>query len=783
MILETLMLFPRRRSAGSARKPLPVRLNLEPLENRTVPATFSVTTVADSGMGSLRQAILDANAAAGPDDIDFTVAGTIQLTSGALPALTDQLDIDGSTAPGFTTTPVVEIDFNGFTGLRVLAGAANSSLISLGFVAASGPGITLGGGGASLFGNYIGVELDGLTASGNSGHGIEIQAAANQNIIGGSAAGQGNVISANGGCGIAVLGASNNHIVANFIGTNAAGTADLGNAGEGVWITNGAKSNTVGGVAVIVMGTPKPPEGNVISGNQGAGVLITGKSKFNQLSGNFIGTDITGLIDIGNTGDGVAIVSANDNALIGVFRDQDPFVFFNVIGGNDGNGLRVHNSNRTIIHANYFGLGSDDMTPVGNALSGVLVSGTSANTQFGGVIPLGNVTAANGQHGVWVADQASGFVAFNTFAGLASFQPFTNLGNALDGFHITSSGAGIVLRTNVISNNGDDGVELSGNANGVQVVQNNIGLNTPGNDSMGNADNGVEIGGNAFNNVIGGEQTDFSIIPRNAIAANGGHGVAVIGNAHDNRINFGNIGLNLMGDDSFGNAESGIFLGSASRNTTIGSRIPNLRLVISGNLGDGIEIEGARDNTIIGTVIGLAMNGQTPMPNQGNGIVITNSTGNRIGGTKAGDGNTIAHNVGDGVRINSLNRNAIRANSIYANQLAGIALAALANDDQPAPVLNSAVTGPGRVRIQGTVTGRRNTQLTIDIFGNFNSDIPNPQGRVYLGSTTVTTNNQGTANFSFIAYSPPPGAQLYTATVTDPNGNTSIFSNAVLAVV
>src|SRR5581483_2758072 len=86
---------------------------LETLEERHLPATFVVANLGDAGPGSLRQALLDANHTPGPDLIRFRVAGEIRLTSGALPAVTDTVNIDGTTAPGFRTTPVVEIDYNG----------------------------------------------------------------------------------------------------------------------------------------------------------------------------------------------------------------------------------------------------------------------------------------------------------------------------------------------------------------------------------------------------------------------------------------------------------------------------------------------------------------------------------------------------------------------------------------------------------------------------------------------------------------------------------------------
>lgn len=93
-------------------------------------ATYTVTNLFDAGAGSLRTAIDEANAAPGADAIAFDVVGTIQLAS-PLPEITDTLAIDGSTAPGFTSLPLVTIDFNASSGLVFAAGSDGSSLTSV----------------------------------------------------------------------------------------------------------------------------------------------------------------------------------------------------------------------------------------------------------------------------------------------------------------------------------------------------------------------------------------------------------------------------------------------------------------------------------------------------------------------------------------------------------------------------------------------------------------------------------------------------------------------------
>ncbi|MFO0807928.1 MAG: right-handed parallel beta-helix repeat-containing protein [Gemmataceae bacterium] len=775
------MLAPSLRRATTPRS-VHAPIELVQLEDRTVPATFAVTTLSDAGAGSLRQAIIDANAAPGADVIQFDVPGTITLAS-ALPAVTGPVSIDGRTAPRYQVLPVVEVDYNGFAGLRFATTASGSSLYALGHFDAAGAGVTLAGSNISVFGNVIGLRIDGVTAAGNTGNGLEILATSSGNTIGGPNTTDRNIISGNAGAGIAILGSSRNTVVNNLIGTERTGTANLGNGGDGILITQGARSNAIGGTTPSPTSGARPPLGNVISGNAGNGVLINAGARFNNLSGNFIGTDITGLLSVGNQLDGVAIIGANDNALLGTFRNLNPFVFFNVVGGNGGNGLRVRDSNNTVVQANYFGLGANNIANVGNAGSGAVIEGTSANTTFGGVIPLGNVTSANGQHGVAVRDSASGFVAFNSFSGVAAFSTQMNLGNGLDGFNFTSSGSGNVVKTSIISRNGDDGVEISGSAHGVQIVQCIIGLNTDGSTVMSNLDNGVEVGGQARDITIGGPQQDFSVAPRNVISGNLGHGVAILGRARNTRVNFSYIGTNTRGDAALPNAGDGVFLGTGVALTRIGSSDPSLPTLIAGNTGNGIELSGASTNTIVGTTIGLASDGLRSLPNGGAGILIAGNS-NVIGGTSPGQGNTIAYSQGAGVSVVRGAGNAIRGSAIYRNALLGIDLAAGTNANRAAPVLSSAVPLLGNtIRVAGSVTGLPNSSLWIDVFANFDDDPTGvAEGNFYLGSVAVLTDASGLGSFVYTGNNPVPGVQLFTATATDWSGNTSEFSVGIESV-
>ena len=139
-------------------------LLLEMLETRVTPAMFTVSNLNDLRQGSLRQAITDANLLPDADTIDFTIAGTILLGSGALPDIIGPVTIDGRSAPGFGTAPVVEVDANNFTGLTFASGSNGSSLLSLGVIGTNGPGIKLNDSNITVAGNYVGLALDGLVA-------------------------------------------------------------------------------------------------------------------------------------------------------------------------------------------------------------------------------------------------------------------------------------------------------------------------------------------------------------------------------------------------------------------------------------------------------------------------------------------------------------------------------------------------------------------------------------------------------------------------------------------
>ena len=619
---------------------------------RTPAPTQTVTNLDDTGAGSLRAAIVSANATSAGDStlISFAVNGTITLAS-PLPAIARTVEIDATSAPTYVSggPPVVALDFNGHPGLQFAVGSGGSELLGVAVDDASGNGVTLDAQSVTLNDNYIGLNLAGA-AAGNGNNGVYVSATSAGNFIGlngsGDAGAVANVISGNRGSGIALVGSSANTVVANRIGTNAAGTSAIANLSDGIWITQGSRGNEIGGTAFTDTATGDvnnptgskgtvppvfvvPPLGNLISGNGGNGVWIGNGARDNALNGNFIGTTASGDGALGNAGNGVWIDGAPGNSLVGCKFVNDPFVYYNVVSGNGRNGLRVTSSDNVTVQGNFFGVGANNTAIVKNGLDGILVDGTSVNTQVGGVIPLGNVSAGNGLNGIAVLGKSRGFVTFNTFGGLLAFKGAAP--NGLNGLLITSTGGNNLVRTNVFSGNKKNGIELAGNASGVTVDPNIVGLTTNGGAVLPNGGDGLLIDGTAHGNIIGG--TRVSVIPQNTFSGNGGYGVVITGRAYDNRVFRSFIGTQILGVNALGNKEGGVLIGGDAYSNVIGQTRLTPANLISGNTGIGVTLtSGTRRNSVINNYIGLDRFGRY-LRNSGR-TVVNNGRNNTILGNR-----------------------------------------------------------------------------------------------------------------------------------------------------
>ncbi len=351
---------------------------------RVIPYQVLVANTNDSGPGSLRQALLDANDSPDENYVVLNLPGpaphTIQVQS-PLPEITSPIIIDGWSQGVTNGPPGIELvgpgGGNPIDGLVITAGNSTVRGLALnGFATA----IRLGTAGGNIIqGNYIGTDVTGTIAAGNSGDGIYISSPGN--IVGGTTPGTGNVISANAGNGVVLASssASNNVIQGNWIGTGAGGVGSLGNGANGVFLTGGALGNLIGGTAG---GAP-----NVIALNGGTGITLDATAgNRNGLLGNRILSNAGLGIDLG--GDGVTPNDADDSDTGP--NDYQNFPVLTDVHSIDGT-TTIFGNLSSLPNATYrieFYL-NDNADPSGYGEGQTLIASTTVTTTAGGTGSFG----------------------------------------------------------------------------------------------------------------------------------------------------------------------------------------------------------------------------------------------------------------------------------------------------------------------------------------------------------------------------------------------------------
>jgi hypothetical protein len=440
-----------------------------------VPGPMPVTNINNTGPGSLRQAIIDANLHPGPDIITFNINGpapfSIALLT-ALPTIDEPLVIDATSQPGYAGTPLVEINGSGSSGLGIIADgltitAGNSTVKGLAINRFFGSGIALStNGGNTIQSNFIGTSLNGMFKRANGQYGIFIANSPN-NLIGGSTPGTRNLISGNNASGIRVMGnnASGNSILGNLIGTDINGLTALGNGGGGLGIVQGASNNVVGGTSLTAR--------NVISGNTNSGIGIDSATG-NLIRGNFIGTDITGTADLGNSQHGILLESASGNTIGGTAVAEA-----NVISGNDKSGIFIHNSNNSTIQGNFIGTDINGALDLGNSEYGIHLQSAFNNTIGGTTAGARNLISGNDISGVFASSGASSNTIQGNYIG-TDINGTAPLPNLKHGIEINASnnviGGSAAGAGNLIAYNVAAGVGVAGGT-GNSIRQNSIAFN------------------------------------------------------------------------------------------------------------------------------------------------------------------------------------------------------------------------------------------------------------------------------------------------------------------
>lgn len=543
--LTSWLVNPFRR-AKARRAVLPVNA-IEQFEDRLLLTQFSVLSNADSGADTLRQAILDANDNEGPDTIVFTLGSDSLVISPLtpLPAITDTVTIDGSSQTDFAGVPLVVIsgaslpDDTFAPGLEI--DSVNSmikSLVIQSFV--DGEGILIGGfdttgvTGNHIEGCYIGTNSAGTAAAGN-GNGVRISSGAQNNVIGGTQAGQGNVISGNGTYGVLIqgVGTSGNLIQGNALGTSADRTAAVGN-GYGVALGQGPSNNTIGGLTAGAS--------NLISGNVDYGIALFNDVTGTQILGNLIGTNATGTASLGNHTDvaGISLSDGTNGNTIG----GTTAAARNVIAGISGTGIRLRDAatSNNIIQGNYVGVDVTGTTKISVGDDDIFIEGAANNSIGGTAAGAGNVISGADRHGLVIfgEDSTGNIVQGNLIgtnaAGTAAI-PNSADGIRIDGASDNTIGGTAAGAGNVISGNLQNGITVTTTGATDNVIQGNrIGVQSNGTSALGNGIEGIDVNFSASSNLIGGRSTGAG----NIIAFNTGRGVVISGATAEGNTVVGN---------------------------------------------------------------------------------------------------------------------------------------------------------------------------------------------------------------------------------------------------
>ncbi|MCA9062476.1 MAG: hypothetical protein KDA96_05440, partial [Planctomycetaceae bacterium] len=590
---------------------------------------------------------------------------------------------------------------------------AESNLIS----GNSGPGVVISGHSASgnlIAGNFIGTDITGDLARGNTGTGVWIQNS-NFNTVGGGLPGMGNVISAN-GTGVYIQNVTghgkNNRIQGNIIGLNAAGDAALGNTGNG--IESFAPDNSLNYFGTDGDGLNDAGEGNVISGNGQNGIgIYNGTSHI--IAGNLIGTDTTGTLDLGNGRTGIVI--GRNNNRIGTDADgTSDTLERNVISGNGEHGILFGGTaGNNVVAGNYIGTDATGLAAVPNDWTGITIGDQWVTTSniIGGDDPAErNLISGNSSVGIYATRIGGTQIIGNSIGldatgnallpnGSASVPGLATFGSSR-GIHFESAGTASIINNVIAGHVTQFVVQRSG----AQTIQGNyFGTNLAGNVGLGGT-TGISLSNNAAGTIGGG-----GVGEGNVFAGLTGTGVVVtgsVGDAGDHTIQGNLFGMDATGTDVIGLGHTAIWIqeiGAASHLEL--SR--DMSHIVIGTDGDGVS-DATEGNIIAGVINGIYMTGP--------GITDAVIAGNTIGllGTNSGDGILIENGApsnrigtnGDGVS-DALERNIISGNAGSGINLSNAGLLGTAgvwlradgdatdssNFSHHGTVLNGAGFGPG----------------------------------------------------------------------------------------
>ncbi len=645
--------------------------------------------------------------------------------------------------------------------------------------------------------NKIGINTNGDASVPNGINGIQIGENARSNIIGGNRkAGDGNYIAGHtvsaSGTGV-YLGSifvdpaderlpRDNKIQGNFIGW---GSNFLEIPNRLGIVIKGAAQNIIG--ADLECQAPDCAEddyGNYI-GNSigGAGITFEGDGTIdNNVRGNFLGVTNTFVLGGANSIDGIFYTAKNHNTI------ED-----NVIAGNQRDGFRSEGHTAFTLEDNYAGYNQE------NGITVIADGSERPGAKRSGRRPDGSAF-------IKVIGNTVGMLKIGDMVQCATNNINGILIDSIDSVLIDKSASG---RRSVVSCNGDAGIKIVGDqASGTRVLNTTVGTDEAGNADLGNGGDGIHIEG-ASDNTIGGVGSG------NIVAGNTGNGIS-IENANNTTLLGNNVGVvPLKTSVKLPNQKNGVAIKNGT-NSFLGGIAPSVTNIISGNMQNGVLITGVNSaaNKIIKNVLGTDLSNATGIGNDQNGVRVTNGAHNNvIGGDQPDFSNTISGNGGNGIQIDDEGdetprpagsqpqtvQNRVGRNAIFFNQGRGIAFGIddfIFNDSQDSDEgPNRQQNYPNLSSYQITPAGEACIQVNVDsnpknanygeggiVVEFFLADIRG-QGSRSLGTGdsnwTVADHNTGTDKIICLGQAADLGitaTDKITATATDADGNTSEFS-------
>lgn len=806
-------------------------------------AVFTVINTNDSGTGSLRQALIGANGAAGVDTIRFSIGGTAKIKRIApltpLPTITQGVFIDGYSqpgavahSPGESPGAVILVQLDGslmpttgaglgvcannviIQGLSITHFAKHGIALGQDNVIATCPGAA-GSDNSTISGNYIGIAPDGVSAAGNTLSGLVMNNSANVLVAD-------NVISANGVFGVQTsTGVSAMTLNGNHIGLNASGTQNRGNGSYGLVFG----SNTTD----VVLGNSRP---NRIGYNLRGIVVTQNASGIDLVANDFVGNTVP-TIDLSATGsiDGHTPNDALDADVGGNGLQNFPD---NLDASRLANGIRVSGSiARSNAGAISYRLSAYTQSSCSNGerAQGSFYGSVSVPTAGGPnaafnvdipstlPLPVGSfvgfiLTDPNGNSSEFspciAVDTPQTFTVTNTFdSGAGSLRQAILNANAAPGGDVIQFGLGagthLIQPASVLpAITGAvriDGYTQAGSLPNTQADSDDAVIRVELNGDSTSGQPGLDV--HVDNVLIRG----LSITGYDLAGIRLGNGTTVVNGA----VIEGNfLGLRPDGVTAGANGGSGVLLNSVSL-ARIGGAAPAQRNLIATNggpfiSGAGITTNGADVNSAVieGNFIGTTRDGVTAAVNPRPGIVLRGlADGSRIGGDTPAQHNRIAYNTTGIVVAAPASNVRIAGNRLFGNVGLGIDLAATfvgdgvsANDTDDAdsganglqnfPQLSSAQIYDGGLRFLGLLdrsnaSGVRDYVLRFHV-GNSCHGSGNGEGASYLGAVHWVSVGPTVEAFDLRLDADAAAGSIITVTASSPDGTSEFSACTTLSV-